>query len=327
MYNHRSMHDSATTPSPGASSPQGFSPIAPLIYPTQSSPHDAGTPNAPIAGPSRSHAFSSSSGSAEVIGNAILSPAHHPGFTGFPSSPQSDHPNLLSSPLSIMDPSPAKTGAGRPRTSNPFRTGRGDIGKEKRDQRTKELAARPAREKEIAFQQKFNERLQKEKETKLDASRRARQAVEHMKKPENEGGMGFSSFSEFMSSLFTESDDEHWKRTTTSWARRNGVDFVKQIWALAPDVEDECFNDAMKERLQAEGKAIQKLLSRDSTVSVIELLNSFSMAKLSAQLQEIAPTLWNMLSMVAGHDTAADEDEEVTENRRSKSLVGVNIHR
>ncbi|KAJ7872861.1 hypothetical protein B0H14DRAFT_2199825, partial [Mycena olivaceomarginata] len=51
--------------------------------------------------------------------------------------------------------------------------------------------------------------------------------------------------------------------------------------------------------LQAEGRAIQKLLTRGSSMSIMELLDRFSMEELGDKLEIVAPMLWQILETTA----------------------------
>ncbi|KAJ7257995.1 hypothetical protein C8J57DRAFT_1007712, partial [Mycena rebaudengoi] len=80
----------------------------------------------------------------------------------------------------------------------------------------------------------------------------------------------------------------------------------------------------LAEIFQREGRAIQAVLTRDSTTTVTELLKTFSMSDLAKQLQEAAPTLWHLLvdiSVPASSTRGEDEDEP----RRDKGLVFTTI--
>ncbi|KAJ7891095.1 hypothetical protein B0H13DRAFT_1515792, partial [Mycena leptocephala] len=68
---------------------------------------------------------------------------------------------------------------------------------------------------------------------------------------------------------------------------------------------------------QREGRAIQEILTRDSTTTVMELLKQFSMDQLATELEEAAPWLWRAL-VVPGRNTRA---ERVGESRKHKGLV------
>ncbi|KAJ7677231.1 hypothetical protein B0H17DRAFT_945187, partial [Mycena rosella] len=85
--------------------------------------------------------------------------------------------------------------------------------------------------------------------------------------------------------------------------KRHGKDVIQAIVDRVPAVGEEFidqeFDGKLDKVLQAEGAAIQKLLSRDWTVDVMTLLQEFSMEELAQQLIEVAPTLWRILETVS----------------------------
>ncbi|KAF7348144.1 hypothetical protein MSAN_01767200 [Mycena sanguinolenta] len=167
--------------------------------------------------------------------------------------------------------------------------------------RSEALAARRAREKEQKRKKRAEiaemRRKEQEAAAKEKAERdhvRAQNFFSKITMSEEEGGAGFPTVQSFVESLFA--------------AKRHGWEF-----------------DAKLERvLEAEGKAIQALLTRHWTTNVTELLKDFSMEKLAEDLQEIAPTLWRVLARVSipGKATRRESDGE---SRREKSLIFTSV--
>jgi hypothetical protein len=60
----------------------------------------------------------------------------------------------------------------------------------------------------------------------------------------------------------------------------------------------------MAEIFQREGRAIQVLLTRNSTTTVTDLLKEFSMDQLAAEIEESAPYLWSALAVLTEPDQA-----------------------
>ncbi|KAJ7232237.1 hypothetical protein C8J57DRAFT_1029722, partial [Mycena rebaudengoi] len=80
----------------------------------------------------------------------------------------------------------------------------------------------------------------------------------------------------------------------------------------------------LAEIFQREGAAIQEVLTRNSTTSVLELLKSFSMDQLAGELQAVAPTLWEMLVEISV-PAASTRSEHLDEPHRDKGLVFTTI--
>ncbi|THU79910.1 hypothetical protein K435DRAFT_696822 [Dendrothele bispora CBS 962.96] len=66
------------------------------------------------------------------------------------------------------------------------------------------------------------------------------------------------------------------------------------------------------DRIQKEGDAIRKLLTRPSKTKINDLLNNFSVRELAADLQKVAPTMWGVLTSVSLREG---------KSRRNKELV------
>ncbi|KAJ7853140.1 hypothetical protein B0H14DRAFT_2196915, partial [Mycena olivaceomarginata] len=60
--------------------------------------------------------------------------------------------------------------------------------------------------------------------------------------------------------------------------------------------------------VQAEGRAIQKLLTRGSSTSIMELLDRFSMKELGDKLEIVAPMLWQILETTAAPSSVRQDE-------------------
>ncbi|KAJ7677233.1 hypothetical protein B0H17DRAFT_1139740 [Mycena rosella] len=96
---------------------------------------------------------------------------------------------------------------------------------------------------------------------------------------------------------------------------------VDRVPAVGEEFIDQEFDGKLDKVLQAEGAAIQKLLSRDWTVDVMTLLQEFSMEELAQQLIEVAPTLWRILETVstASASTRRKSQVEASVSRSQKA--------
>ncbi|KAF9047214.1 hypothetical protein BDP27DRAFT_1243495, partial [Rhodocollybia butyracea] len=105
------------------------------------------------------------------------------------------------------------------------------------------------------------------------------------------------------------------KANISRWCRDHGSNFASQIFDRSADAFDDFLQSSLfTEKLRKEGEAIQKLLSRPSTMTMNELLKSFSMQELEKDLHAAAPTLWGILTSVSTREGPGS-------SRRSKELV------
>jgi hypothetical protein len=93
------------------------------------------------------------------------------------------------------------------------------------------------------------------------------------------------------------------------------------MFRRSKEAKEEYISDALEEIFQREGRAIQAILTRDSTTTVTDLLKDFSMEQLAAEIEAAAPHLWAALTVLADPDQATRRDAD-GESRRHKGLVG-----
>ncbi|KAF7348158.1 hypothetical protein MSAN_01768700 [Mycena sanguinolenta] len=254
----------------------------------------------------------------------------------------SETPTEFPSPAtSTIFESPEKTHGGRPRVKRATRSARhkniGVTSSEREQMRSEALAARRAREKEQKRKKRAEiaemRRKEQEAAAKEKAERdhvRAQNFFSKITMSEEEGGAGFPTVQSFVESLFAGGcgGDAQISANLTRFLQQNGTDVMQKIVDRVPEIGQDFLDrefDAKLERvLEAEGKAIQALLTRHWTTNVTELLKDFSMEKLAEDLQEIAPTLWRVLARVSipGKATRRESDGE---SRREKSLIFTSV--
>ncbi|KAK7034899.1 hypothetical protein R3P38DRAFT_3184341 [Favolaschia claudopus] len=96
------------------------------------------------------------------------------------------------------------------------------------------------------------------------------------------------------------------------------------MFKRSKEAREEYFLDAFTEIFQREGRAIQAILTRDSTTTVTELLKGFSMEQLAEELEAAAPTLWAALAAISIPNKSTRRAAD-GENRRDKGLVFTTI--
>jgi hypothetical protein len=92
------------------------------------------------------------------------------------------------------------------------------------------------------------------------------------------------------------------------------------MFARSESAKEDYISTELVEIYQREGRAIQEILTRSSTTTVMELLKQFSMDQLAAELEEAAPWLWRALVVVSEPDKNT-RAERAGESRKHKGLV------
>ncbi|KAJ7708528.1 hypothetical protein B0H16DRAFT_1345026, partial [Mycena metata] len=96
------------------------------------------------------------------------------------------------------------------------------------------------------------------------------------------------------------------------------------MFARSDSAKEDYISAELAAIYQHEGRAIQDLLTRNSTTKVTDLLREFSMEQLAADLEDAAPWLWRALVVISepGKSTRA---ETAGETRKHKGLVFTTI--
>ena len=92
---------------------------------------------------------------------------------------------------------------------------------------------------------------------------------------------------------------------------------IDRVPAIGQEFLDAKFDEKLERLLQAEGKAIQELLTRGRSTSIMELLENFSMEELGDQLEAVAPTLWRILETASAPSKLTRRETRVKRGERS----------
>ncbi|KAJ7448400.1 hypothetical protein FB451DRAFT_1053929 [Mycena latifolia] len=147
---------------------------------------------------------------------------------------------------------------------------------------------------------------------------KAQRVIADLTKSTEDGGYNFKDLDEFFQGVFRVGGDQHISANITRYVHGHGADLVRGIFARSAPAKEEYISGELAEIYQREGRAIQDILTRSSTTTVMELLKVFSMAQLAAELEEAAPWLWKALVTLS-------EPESAGEARRDKGLVFTTI--
>ncbi|KAJ7705744.1 hypothetical protein B0H16DRAFT_1901711 [Mycena metata] len=236
--------------------------------------------------------------------NTIAGPSTSSGGLVPPETPRkqratSDGPSEFPSPATstIFDPSPVKPRGGRPRVAKAIRNPRN----KKNGAANAEAQAAAA-----AARRKHEADRKAEKRAVAAEARRIQQEAAAKAKAVDDHARAQDFFNKITKQ------------------ERRGAELFREIVERVPEVGEEFvdkeFDAKLEKVLQAEGLAIQELLSRHWTTSVTELLKEFDMEQLGQQLQGIAPTLWKILERVS---IPSQETRRMSDgaSRREKTLI------
>ncbi|KAJ7184705.1 hypothetical protein C8R46DRAFT_1186051 [Mycena filopes] len=256
-----------------------------------------------------------------------------------------------SSPMSIVDVTPLrpKTRKGRPaftpQTRNLKKTVRKFAGsrnspdkrqheearaelrrkaEEKAALRTAEKEEHRAHQRSLAAEKKAREDAAKQALVDAENTRRAQEVIRLLTASDADGGFNFRNLEEFFDALWRRGGDANISSIITKYIQRHGAEHARGMFARSEEAKEDFISAELAEIFQQEGRAIQAILTRDSTTTVMELLKDFSMDVLADEIREAAPHLWAALAVLATPDQATRRDSD-GEPRRNKGLVFTTI--
>ncbi|KAJ7851211.1 hypothetical protein B0H13DRAFT_2360239 [Mycena leptocephala] len=153
---------------------------------------------------------------------------------------------------------------------------------------------------------------------------KAQRVLADLIKPTEEGGYNFKDLNEFFQSAFRPGGEQQASANVTRYVHRHGADLARTMFARSESAKEHYISTELAEIYQREGRAIQEILTRSCTTTVMELLKQFSMDQLAAELEEAAPWLWRALVVVSEPDKNT-RAERAGESRKHKGLVFTTI--
>ncbi|KAJ7066253.1 hypothetical protein C8F01DRAFT_1248284 [Mycena amicta] len=200
---------------------------------------------------------------------------------------------------------------------------------------SRKLQLKKAQKKAVAEQEKQKKkqeiaavRAQRQAEAKRDAdsllTQRAQHVFSSITTSEDDGGFGFDSVDQFFQALWRRGGDQLVSSQITRYVSRAGEAHAAAMFGRSSDAEDQYFDKILQDRLRKEGRAIQVILTRDSTTSVMELLKEFSMDQLMEEIKAAAPTMWKALDIIATPDQSTRRTSD-GDSRRNRGLVFTTI--
>jgi hypothetical protein len=146
--------------------------------------------------------------------------------------------------------------------------------------------------------------------------------------PTDEGGFGFRDHHAFFQALLSGGGDRATQANIQTYLRTKWTDTVNLGFArMDADAKMEYVSAEHAAILRQEGRAIQRLFSRDSDTTMGRLLHDFTVEVTTEELKKVAPMLWKSLEASAG-DTEKRHDyrELVCHFLPSFLLLILNIH-
>ncbi|KAJ7149729.1 hypothetical protein C8R46DRAFT_1309677 [Mycena filopes] len=214
-----------------------------------------------------------------------------------------------SSPMSIVDHEEARAELKRK-------------AEEKAAWRTAEKEERRAHQRSLAAEKKAREDTAKQALVDADNTRRAQEVIRLLTASDADGGFNFRNLEEFFDALWRRGGDANISSIITKYIQRHGAEHARGMFARSEEAKEDFISAELAEIFQQEGRAIQAILTRDSTTTVMELLKDFSMDVLADEIREAAPHLWAALAVLATPDQATRRDSD-GEPRRNKGLVSL----
>jgi hypothetical protein len=135
-----------------------------------------------------------------------------------------------------------------------------------------------------------------------------------------DGGYNFKDLNEFFSSIFRSGGDAQMSANISRYVNSHGAQHARDMFARSEPAKEEYIDGELAEIFQKEGRAIQQILTRNSTTTVTDLLKQFSMDQLATEIEAAAPKLWMALVVLATPDESTRR-ETSGEPRRNKGLV------
>ncbi|KAJ7835271.1 hypothetical protein B0H14DRAFT_2590411 [Mycena olivaceomarginata] len=180
-----------------------------------------------------------------------------------------------------------------------------------------------AREKRLAEERAAKEAAEIQATLDAEDTRRAQEVVTRILSG-GKDGFNFKSLDHFFKAFWRKGGDATISRIISKYVSDHGSEHATHMFKRSAKAREDYISKEMAEIFQREGRAIQAILTRDSTTSVTDLLKNFSMEQLAQEIEAKAPHLWNALAVLAEPDQSTRRDDD-GENRRNKGLVFTTI--
>ncbi|KAK7030657.1 hypothetical protein R3P38DRAFT_3266396 [Favolaschia claudopus] len=149
---------------------------------------------------------------------------------------------------------------------------------------------------------------------------KAQQVLADVLKPAEDGGYNFVDLEEFFQGVFRPGGDRNASLNISRYVGAHGAELARTMFARSDSAREDYISTELAEIYRHEGRAIQNILTRNSTTSVINLLKEFSMDQLAAELEMAAPWLWRAMVVIAEPDKSTRSERD-GESRKHKGLV------
>ncbi|KAK7013922.1 hypothetical protein R3P38DRAFT_3575386 [Favolaschia claudopus] len=153
---------------------------------------------------------------------------------------------------------------------------------------------------------------------------KAQHVLADVLKPAEDGGYNFVDLEEFFQGVFRPGGDRNASLNISRYVGAHGAELAQTMFARSESAREDYISAELAGIYRHEGRAIQNILTRNSTTSVINLLNEFSMDQLVTELEIAAPWLWRALVIIAEPDESTRSERD-SESRKHKDLVSATI--
>ncbi|KAJ6577766.1 hypothetical protein B0H19DRAFT_1337487 [Mycena capillaripes] len=180
-----------------------------------------------------------------------------------------------------------------------------------------------AREKRLAEERVAKEAAEIQATLDAEDTRRAQEVMRRILS-DGKDGFNFKSLDHFFKAFWRKGGDATISRIISKYVGDHGSEHAAHMFKRSAKAREDYISKEMVEIFQREGRAIQAILTRDSTTSVTDLLKIFSMEQLAQEIEAKAPCLWDALTVLSEPDQSTRRDDD-GENRRNKGLVFTTI--
>ncbi|KAJ7929449.1 hypothetical protein B0H13DRAFT_2228509 [Mycena leptocephala] len=239
---------------------------------------------------------------------------------------QSMEPPASSPMSSLIDTTPIKEPRGRPQHTPGTRRLNSTLRRLGSSQHTPEYQQTAAK----LEQKRVDAAAARARNTAEKAAQKAQelaqvqQVLHDITQATEDGGYNFDDLDDFFQGVFQPGGDQQMSAKITRYVHSHGAEHARTMFARSAPAKEEYISGELADIYQREGRAIQEILTRNSTTTVTELLKVFSMEQLAAEIQKAAPWLWKVLVVLSEPDKST-RPESAGEARRDKGLVFTTI--
>jgi hypothetical protein len=155
-----------------------------------------------------------------------------------------------------------------------------------------------ARQKKLVEQRAAKEAGERQAGLDVEDTRRAQEVMRRILS-DGQDSFNFKSLDHFFKAFWRKGGDATLSRIISKYVTDHGSEHATGMFKRSAVAREEYISKEMAEIFRQEGRAIQALLTRDSTTSVTDLLKGFLMEQLAGEIEAKAPYLWAALAVLS----------------------------